>query len=96
MTCESWWSRRATCRRRTSFPAGRRGRGRRTGYAVYQIDERLADPAPRNILVVDDVLTARTHFAGIKRRLRERFSTMGNIISCFYARRAVETLSEDE
>jgi hypothetical protein len=65
-------------------------------YAVYQIDEQLAEPAPRNILVVDDVLTAGAHFVGIKRRLRERFPTMGNIIGCFYARRAVQAPSEDE
>lgn len=50
----------------------------------------------RSRRVVDDVLTAGAHFVGIKRRLRERFPTMGNIIGCSYARRAVQTPSEDE
>jgi len=65
-------------------------------YDAYTIDERLAEPTPRNILVVDDVLTAGAHFVGIKRRLRERFPTMGSIIGCFYARRAVQPPTDDE
>lgn len=44
---------------------------------------------------MDDVLTAGAHFAGIKRRLRERFPSVGEIIRCFYSRRAVQA-PEDE
>ncbi len=65
-------------------------------YAVYHVDESVAAPPPQNILVVDDVLTAGAHFVAIKRRLRERFPSVGRLIGCFYARRAVQAPSEDE
>jgi len=58
-------------------------------YAAYVIDEALATPAPTNILVIDDVLTAGAHFAGMKRRLLERFPGVG-LYGVFYARRAVQ------
>ncbi len=57
---------------------------------------RAAAPAPHNILVIDDVLTAGAHFVAIKRRLSERFPSVGRIIECFWARRALPTSSEDE
>lgn len=65
-------------------------------FAVYEVDETLAIPPPRNILVLDDVLTVGAHFVGIKRRLRERFPELGKVIGCFYARRAVQTSPTDE
>lgn len=46
-------------------------------YAVYAIDEGLALPHPRPVVVVDDVLTAGADFAGLKRRLLERFPGIG-------------------
>lgn len=65
-------------------------------YAAYDIDESVAAPPPRNILVIDDVLTAGAHFVAIKRRLSERFPSVGSILGCFWARRALPTASEDE
>lgn len=64
-------------------------------YAVYYVDESIAAPPPQNILIVDDVLTAGAHFAGIKRRLRERFPA-ARVLGCFYARRAVQAPSDDD
>lgn len=65
-------------------------------YNVYAVNDALANPVPQNIVVIDDVLTAGSHFVGIKRRLRERFPTTGKIIGCLYARRVEHTRSEDE
>lgn len=58
-------------------------------YAVYAIDEALAAPVPTRLMVVDDVLTAGAHFAGLKRRLLERFPGVA-LHGVFYARRAVQ------
>lgn len=58
-------------------------------YGVYYVDEAVAAPTPVNVLVVDDVLTAGAHFAGMKRRLLERFPSVA-IFGVFYARRAVQ------
>lgn len=65
-------------------------------YAAYYVDESVAAPAPRYILVVDDVLTAGAHFVAVKRRLSERFPSVGRIIGCFWARRALPASLEDE
>ena len=58
-------------------------------YAAYAVDEAVAQPPPTNVLVIDDVLTAGAHFAGLKRRLIERFPGV-TIFGVFYARRAVQ------
>lgn len=58
-------------------------------YAAYSIDEALTDRALTNVVVIDDVLTAGAHFAGLKRRLLERFPDVG-LYGVFYARRAVQ------
>ena len=58
-------------------------------YGVYCVDEAVAAPTPVNVLVVDDVLTAGAHFAGMKRRLLERFPGVA-LLGVFYARRAVQ------
>jgi predicted amidophosphoribosyltransferase len=54
--------------------------------AVYQIDETKTEPAPRQIGVVDDVLTVGTHFRAMKTILRDRFPGVG-IVGFFIARR---------
>jgi hypothetical protein len=64
-------------------------------YAAYYIDETIPTPAPRYVLVVDDVLTAGSHFVTIKRRLSERFPSVARIIGCFWARRALQTSEEE-
>lgn len=58
-------------------------------YAAYALDEALSAPAPRTVLVIDDVLTAGAHFAGMKRRLLERFPAV-TLLGVFFARRAVQ------
>lgn len=58
-------------------------------YAAYTVDEAIAMPAPTDVLVIDDVLTAGAHFAGVKRRLLERFPGV-RVYGVFYARRAVQ------
>lgn len=40
---------------------------------VWQIDESLTDPPPHTIVVVDDMLTAGTHFKAMQRLLQQRF-----------------------
>jgi hypothetical protein len=55
--------------------------------AAYEIDESLANPAPRWIGVFDDVLTAGTHFVAMKRVLAARFP--GTSISGFFIARRV-------
>jgi len=58
-------------------------------YDVYYIDETVAAPPPNHVMVIDDVLTAGAHFAGVKRRLLERFPGVA-LYGVFYARRAVQ------
>lgn len=53
---------------------------------VYQIDESLADPAPTAIAVVDDVLTAGTHYKAMQTILSQRFPDIP-IFGIFIARR---------
>lgn len=61
---------------------------------VYRIDENLADPGPRAIGVIDDVLTAGTHFRAAKKVLSDRFPGI-RIVGFFIARRVFPP-DEDE
>ena len=54
--------------------------------AVYEIDETKAAPQPQRIGIVDDVLTAGTHFRALEIKLHERFPDMP-IVGLFIARR---------
>lgn len=54
--------------------------------ALYAIDEALAVPAPRSMAIVDDVLTAGTHYRAMHAILSERFPNVP-IIGLFVARR---------
>jgi hypothetical protein len=53
--------------------------------AIYEIDEVLTMPVPTAIGIVDDVLTAGTHFRAMQVRLSERFPGVPN--GFFIARR---------
>jgi predicted amidophosphoribosyltransferase len=71
---------------RTSLPAAHESSGQRPSVedllAAYEIDETLAQPIPNRIGVVDDVLTAGTHFVAMKTILTARFPR--NSISGFF------------
>lgn len=54
--------------------------------ANYEIDEALTVPPPSQILLLDDVLTAGTHFKAAQALLRERFPGV-TIYGMFWARR---------
>lgn len=54
--------------------------------ALYEIDETQAVPAPQRIGIVDDVLTAGTHFRALELKLHERFPGVP-ITGLFIARR---------
>jgi hypothetical protein len=41
--------------------------------AIYQVDESIAQPAPKGFLIVDDVLTAGTHYRAMHTVLSRRF-----------------------
>lgn len=53
---------------------------------VYAINEALAAPAPRKIAIVDDVLTAGTHYRAMHITLSARFPNVP-LIGLFIARR---------
>lgn len=53
---------------------------------LYEIDEALADPQPTKIVILDDVLTAGTHFRAMQIVLSQRFPNAG-IVGLFVARR---------
>jgi hypothetical protein len=53
---------------------------------IYRINEQIADPEPRAIGVIDDVLTAGSHFRAMKDLLARRFSN-APITGIFIARR---------
>lgn len=53
---------------------------------VYSINEQLAEPAPAAIAIVDDVLTAGTHYRAMHTVLSRRFPNVP-IIGLFIARR---------
>lgn len=54
--------------------------------ANYRLDESLALPIPRNIFIVDDVLTTGCHYKAVKRVLQARFPD-ASIYGLFVARR---------
>jgi len=58
--------------------------------AVYAIDETRTDPAPKMIGIVDDVLTAGTHYRAMQIKLAERFPGVP-IFGIFLARRVFAT-----
>lgn len=57
---------------------------------VYSINDAIAEPRPNYILVVDDLITAGSHFKAIKDVLSERYPDT-EIIGLFVARRVPET-----
>lgn len=65
--------------------------------SLYRIDEELAAPAPRAIGIVDDILTAGTHFRAMEMTLSARFPAVP-IVGLFVARRvfasSVDALSQ--
>ena len=54
--------------------------------AIYQIDETAAAPAPARMAIVDDVLTAGTHYRALHIMLSRRFPG-APIVGMFIARR---------
>ena len=54
--------------------------------ANYRLDERLVEPAPDTIFIVDDVLTTGCHYKAVKQVLQRRFPD-ATIRGLFVARR---------
>lgn len=54
--------------------------------AIYRVDESLVPPAPKGLLIVDDVLTAGTHYRAMHTVLSRRFPST-SIHAMFLARR---------
>ncbi len=54
--------------------------------ANYRIDEDLADPEPKHIVIVDDMVTAGAHYRAMRRALKKRFPGV-SISGVFLARR---------
>lgn len=52
----------------------------------YEIDEHQTEPTPTHIVIVDDMITAGTHYRAVARVLRERFPDVP-ISGVFLARR---------
>lgn len=63
--------------------------------AVYQIDETVSGPAPTSIAIVDDVLTAGTHYRAMHTVLSARFPK-AKIYGIFIARRVFPDPFDDE
>ena len=61
---------------------------------LYAINEALAAPAPQAIGILDDVLTAGTHFRAMQIKLAERFPGV-KITGLFIARRVFPPATED-
>ena len=57
---------------------------------VYSLDESLTEPAPKNIAIVDDLLTTGSHFRAMKTVLASRFDS-AHIMGLFIARRVPNT-----
>ncbi|MDD3021222.1 MAG: hypothetical protein PHX61_09650 [Alphaproteobacteria bacterium] len=55
---------------------------------VISIDESVALPSPKGIILFDDVLTAGAHFRACKNILTNRFPGIV-VLGCFIARRAI-------
>jgi hypothetical protein len=62
--------------------------------ALYKIDESLAKPAPKEIIVLDDVLTAGKHFRAMSTVLAKRFPGVP-IYGLFIARRVFSHAAAD-
>lgn len=62
---------------------------------VYEIDETLADPNPTSIAIVDDVITAGTHYRAMHTVLSNRFPA-ARIFGIFIARRVFPTMRFDD
>ena len=62
---------------------------------MYSIDESVAEPTPNCIAIVDDLLTAGSHFRAMKTILESRF-TSSHIIGLFIARRVPNTDDPEE
>jgi predicted amidophosphoribosyltransferase len=54
--------------------------------ALYEIDETLTAPAPARIAIIDDVLTAGTHYRAMHIKLAQRFPGVP-LVGMFIARR---------
>ncbi|MDI7862381.1 hypothetical protein MRS76_10465 [Rhizobiaceae bacterium n13] len=54
--------------------------------AIYRIDETVVQPTPTTIAIMDDVLTAGTHYRAMHRVLSQRFPQIP-IVGIFIARR---------
>jgi predicted amidophosphoribosyltransferase len=61
---------------------------------LYSIDEAIAAPTPVQIGILDDVLTAGTHFRAMKIKLAERFPGV-KITGLFIARRVFPPAADD-
>lgn len=55
----------------------------------YYIDEKLTHPEPENIAIVDDTITAGTHFKAMQAILSHRFPN-ARIIGLIWVRRAID------
>lgn len=62
---------------------------------IYQINEALAVPTPRKIAIVDDMLTAGTHYRAMHTILSERFPQVP-LVGLFIARRVFPDDEFDE
>lgn len=62
--------------------------------AVYQIDEAVASPIPKSIAIVDDVITAGTHYRAMHTVLTARYPKVP-IYGIFIARRVFADPFED-
>lgn len=62
---------------------------------IYAIDENLVSPAPKKIAIVDDVLTAGTHYRAMHTVLSQRFPDVP-LIGIFIARRVFPDDDFDE
>ena len=63
--------------------------------ALYRIDEELAEPTPRTIALVDDILTTGAHFRAAHSTLSTRFPA-APLIGLFIARRMPNTANFDD
>lgn len=59
----------------------------------YQLDERLAEPEPETIFIVDDVLTTGSHYKAVKQVLQRRFPK-ATIYGLFVARRVPKSAAD--
>lgn len=62
---------------------------------VWEIDESLAEPYPSTIIIVDDMLTAGTHFKAMQTLLRQRFLN-STIFGVFITRRVFANMDDIE